>query len=98
MTQEIITIVKATLSGAYVLFLPGFFISYLFFKKRKIDVIERIALSFALSVSIVPLIVFFFNLVGVKLSALTVLIEIAGIILLTILALYIQYRRKHYEH
>lgn len=63
----------------YVLFLPGFVITYLFFKE--IDMIERIALSFALSIATVPLTLFYLNKLGVKItllsSILTVLVIIA---------------------
>lgn len=87
------------ISGSiYVLFLPGFIISYLFFPKTKafdsedktegvIDWIERIALSFALSIAIVPLAVFYLNLVGIKINALNssliilAIIAVSGIIL-----------------
>ena len=45
-----------------VLFIPGFALSYAFFpKKKNIDMLERIALSFGLSVAIIPLTVFFMN-------------------------------------
>lgn len=84
--------------SVYVLFLPGFIISYIFFPKTKdldsegrgngaIDWIERIALSFALSIAIVPLLIFYLNLAGMKInltkSFLTILCIIA--ISLTIL-------------
>lgn len=54
----------------YVLFLPGFVWSFVFFdgRSRKVDLIERIALSFALSIAIVPLAVFYLNLVGLPIS------------------------------
>jgi uncharacterized membrane protein len=93
----------------YVLFLPGFIISYLFFPKTKkfeeksensnsydhissnpdsIDIIERIALSFALSISIVPLVVFYFNLIGVKINLLNTFFTILAIILVSLFILY----------
>ena len=71
---------RTVFGSIYVLFLPGFIISYIFFPKTKefesedekekgaFDWIERIALSFALSIAIVPLAVFYLNLVGVKIS------------------------------
>ena len=64
---------RIVFGSVYVLFLPGFVISYIFFPKTKefdsekgenkehenengaIDWIERIALSFALSIAIAPL-------------------------------------------
>jgi len=50
----------------YVLFLPGHFLTYAFFPKKDIDFIERLTLSFALSIAIVPLLVFYLNLIGMK--------------------------------
>jgi uncharacterized membrane protein len=92
----------------YVLFLPGFIISYLFFPKTEefeskkdsknndgkvIDWIERIALSFALSIAIVPLAVFYLNLIGVKINLLNSSLTILGIILLSLLAI-LKFNRK----
>ncbi len=57
----------------YVLFLPGLVWTYVFFENKDIDAIERITLSFILSISIVPLVVFFSNTkFGIKITALNV--------------------------
>lgn len=45
----------------FVLFVPGFAWSYVFFARKNIDWIERIALSFGLSIALVPLCVFWLN-------------------------------------
>jgi uncharacterized membrane protein len=74
---------RITLGTPYVLFLPGYIISFLFFKK--IDIIERIALSFALSIAIVPLIIFYLNLIGMKINLLTSILTIAGIIIIALI-------------
>ena len=47
--------------GIVLLFLPGFVWSYVLFKEREIDFIERIILSFGLSIALVPLTVFILN-------------------------------------
>jgi uncharacterized membrane protein len=63
---------RAVFGSVYVLFLPGFIWSFVFFPlrtERHIDLIELIALSFALSIAIVPLAVFYLNLIGLKISA-----------------------------
>ena len=70
----------------YVLFIPGYIWSYVFFKpqettevkkgevasdshqEKKIDGIERIVLSLALSIALSPLALFFLNKVGVKIN------------------------------
>jgi uncharacterized membrane protein len=76
---------RITLGTPYVLFLPGYIISFIFFKK--IDIIERIALSFALSIAIVPLVIFYLNLIGMKINFITSTLTIAGIILISLLIL-----------
>ncbi len=88
----------------YVLFLPGFILSYAFFpktepleskeaNKESIDLLERIALSFALSIAIVPLAVFYLNLAGVKINILNSSLTILGIILVSLTIIY--FRNKH---
>jgi uncharacterized membrane protein len=52
-----IEIVRQVFGIVFVLFCPGYaFIAALFTKKRDLDAIERIALSFGLSIAVVPLI------------------------------------------
>lgn len=58
-------------------FVPGFALSYAFFPKDEIDWIERIALSFGLSIAVVPLLVFYMNrFLGVKIDIVSVSIVI----------------------
>ncbi len=64
----------------YVVFLPGFVLTLVFFKKGEIDVIERVALSFTLSIAVVLLLVFYLNLIGMKTSALNIFLVVAFII------------------
>ena len=71
------------LIAIFVLFLPGYSISYILFKPNQIDAIERFALSVALSVSLVPLITFYANLLGLpinkfSISAVTLIIILFG--------------------
>ena len=90
---------RIVFGSIYVLFLPGFVISYIFFPKTKefeenkeendnergeIDWIERIALSFALSIAIVPLAVFYLNLIGLKINLLNSFLTILGIIAISL--------------
>jgi uncharacterized membrane protein len=78
----------------FVFILPGFVLSYVFFKKRSISRIERLIISFLLSVAIVPLIIFYINLVGVKITGLSVSIEIILIILVVAAILLFKELRK----
>ena len=96
--------------SVYVLFLPGFIISYIFFPETKkfdsddqedktkesksIDWIERIALSFALSIAIVPLAVFYLNLVGIRINLLNSSLIILGIIIISLGILYYKGKKK----
>ncbi|MEM3067675.1 MAG: DUF1616 domain-containing protein [Thermoplasmata archaeon] len=98
---------RIVFGSIYVLFLPGFIMSYIFFPKTKpfdsdetekheeneIDWIERIALSFALSISIVPLSVFYLNLIGVKISAINVFLIILGIIIISLEILFFRIKQ-----
>lgn len=77
---EILEIIRIISGSIFVLFLPGFAWSFIFFKKDEIDWIERIALSFGLSIAIVPLVVFWLNyFLGVKINFLNVSIIILAL-------------------
>lgn len=70
----------------FVLFLPGFAWSYIFFKRDEIDWIERIALSFGLSIALVPLTVFWLNyLLKIKINLINVTTTILFLILIPVL-------------
>jgi len=87
-------IIITILSILYILFLPGFFLSFVFFKPKQIDVIERLALSFALSIAIVPLVVFYTNLLGVKITSVSVILQVCGILFITLIILAIRHWRE----
>jgi len=79
--------------SVFVLFLPGFVWSYVFFVRRNIDWIERIALSFGLSIALVPLTVFWFNwLFHIHITLANVCLVVCG--LSAIPAVYIIMRRS----
>ncbi len=77
---------RIVFGSIYVLFLPGFVLSFAFFpaREKSIDVIERIALSFALSIAVVPLVVFYLNLIGVKINLINSFFTILGIIIISL--------------
>ena len=102
---ELLTSFRIVFGSVYVLFLPGFIWTFIFFSKTKkhgdksvkgIDWVERIALGFGLSIAIVPLVVFYLNLIGVPISLLNSFLTVLGIILISfaILLYKIKKRRK----
>ena len=104
-SQTFLSSLRIIFGSVYVLFLPGFIISYIFFPETKefdskdkdsksIDWIERIALSFALSIAIVPLTIFYLNLIGIKINLLNSSLTILGIVLISSGILY--YKRKNF--
>ena len=82
--------------GLFVLFVPGFAWSYVFFTKKNIDWIERVALSFGLSIALVPLCVFWLNfLLHVKITLLNTSLIVCG--LTAIPVVYIIIRRTSWS-
>lgn len=79
--------IKTVFGAVFLLFLPGYLITYIFIKKNDIDHIERIALGFALSIAIVPLLMFCLNLVGLKINLISSTLVVSIIILITIIIL-----------
>jgi uncharacterized membrane protein len=86
--QYIITII----GGAYVFFIPGFFLSYIFFKPGKIDWIERLVFSFGISIAVMPLTTFYSNLLGLSITQTNVVLQSTTIIFITGIILLIQLR------
>lgn len=84
---------RAVVGFALVLFIPGYAATWaLFPKKKEIDVIERIALSIGLSISLVVLSVFVLNLVfGIKINFVNSLLII---LLITLICAGVWYYRQ----
>ena len=83
---------RIVFGSIYVLFLPGFVLSFAFFEKKEIGILERIALSFALSIAVVPLVVFYLNLIGMKINAINVSLVVLGILIIG--GLFYVYKRN----
>lgn len=101
--MSLLEALRIVFGSLYVLFLPGFILTYIFFPKTKefnfkhqekgrIDWIERIALSFALSIAIIPLLVFYLNKIGVKINFLNSFLTILFVIIISLVILI--YRNK----
>ncbi|MGD9143583.1 MAG: DUF1616 domain-containing protein [Dehalococcoidia bacterium] len=74
---------RLVFGGIFILFAPGFAWSYVFFARKKIEWIERLALSFGLSIALVPLAVFWLNwLFDMKITLLSTSLTVAGTIVI----------------
>ncbi len=73
-------ILRTIFGSVYVLFLPGLVLTYAFFREREVDIIERITLSFALSISIIPILIFYLNLIGMRINLVNVSLVVVAII------------------
>jgi len=79
--MKIFELLRIIFSSVFVFFLPGLAWSFVFFKKEEIDIIERIALSFGLSIASIPLVVFWLNwLLKIKINIVNVTTIILGLI------------------
>ncbi|NRH21507.1 DUF1616 domain-containing protein [Candidatus Gracilibacteria bacterium] len=76
----------------FLLFIPGLLLVQAFFDKKEVDFLERMTLSFALSLSVVPLLVFYASYIGMKISALNVFAVVFHFILA--LCVYILFFQK----
>lgn len=55
MIAKTVEVIRILFGVVFILFLPGLAWSVLLFKRGEIDLIKRVALSFGLSIAIVPL-------------------------------------------
>jgi len=83
--SQFVSILRIIFGWISLLFLPWRWMTNVFFSKKEIDWIERFALSFALSISVIPLIVFYTNLAGVPITEWLVLSVVLIIVLLCVL-------------
>lgn len=84
---------RIVFGAVYLLFLPGFVWSWVFWKKGELDSIERFTLSLALSIAIVPLVVFLLNKVGVKINLLNSFLEVLGLLVSGIFIIILQNKK-----
>ena len=85
---ERLSIVRAILGFMLVFFLPGFAWTLVFF--RQINVIERVALSFGISIAVVTLSLFFINkLIGVRVTGFNSVLIIIVITILPVIGYYL---------
>lgn len=89
---EPLSIIRAIAGFIFVFFLPGFTWTLVFFRGKQINVLERIALSFGLSIAVVTISILFLNmLLGIKI---TVLSSALIIIVVTIIPIALYYLNR----
>ena len=81
--SQSIEVIRTIVWSLFLLVLPGYWLTRAFFEDNEIDVLERVALSFALSISVIPLLVFYLNLAWLGISAIMVRAVVMATILLT---------------
>lgn len=96
MTFFILQGVRIILGLVYLLFLPGFVLSFFLTKEKHIASIERISLSIALSCTLTPIIVFYGYKTGLPINTLYISLEILFVLIISSLGLLIkgQIRKK----
>ena len=91
--MTVLEVLRLIFGGIFVLVVPGFAWSYAFFSRKKIDWIERLALSFGLSIALVPLAVFWLNwLFDMKITLLNTSLTVIGLI---VIAVFLIFARKY---
>ena len=95
---ESVPVIRGILGFILVLFIPGFAWTLVLF--RQINVIERIAFSFGLSIAMVTISILILNkLIGIKITGLNSVLIIIVITLLPIAVYYInRLRRRRKSH
>jgi len=82
-SMVILDIFRAVFGLVFVLFLPGYFCSILLFPKKEVDILERIILSFCLSLAIVSPLLFFLNkIIDIKINLINCFSVISSIIVI----------------
>jgi len=89
---ERLFIIRAILGIILVFFLPGFAWTLVFFKGKQINVVERIALSFGLSIAVVTISILALNmLIGIRITGFNSLLIIIAVTIIPV-AFYYLYR------
>lgn len=87
---ERLPIVRAILGFILVFFLPGFAWTLVFFKGKQINVVERGALSFGLSIAVVTISILALNmLIGIKVTGFNSVLIIMAVTLIPVVFYYL---------
>lgn len=87
---EGLSVIRAIIGFILVFFLPGFAWTLVFFKGKQINVVERVALSFGLSIAVVTISIFALNLlVGVEITGFNSVLIIVAVTIIPVVAYYL---------
>ncbi|MFC1992218.1 DUF1616 domain-containing protein [Chloroflexota bacterium] len=87
---ERVPAVMGILGFILVFFLPGFAWTLVFFKGRQLSIIERVAISFGLSIAVVTLSILVFNvLIGVRINGFNSLMIILVVTIIPLVFYYL---------
>ena len=85
---------RLVFGSVFMLFLPGFIVTWILWGKKTISPIERFVLSLVFSIAIVPLVVFLLNKTGVLITSANIIIIVAAILLIGGVILFYKYKFK----
>ena len=89
---EGLSVIRAIIGFILVFFLPGFAWTLVFFKGKQVNVVERIALSFGLSIAVVTISILALNmLVGIEITGSN---SVLIIIVVTVIPVVVYYLSK----
>lgn len=85
-----VNILRLIFGSVYVLFLPGFVLTFLFFENTEIDGLERLALGIAFSVATVPLLTFLLSRLGIALNGQSIFLVILCFMIASAMAIWVK--------
>jgi len=88
--MDVLDGLRILFGSIFILFVPGFAWSYVFFARKSIGWSGRVAISFGLSIALVPLTIFWLNwLFHVRITVLNALLIVCGLTAMPILYILI---------
>ena len=88
-------IIRGILGFIFVFFLPGFTWTWVFFSGKQINLIERLALSFGLSIAIVTLSLLSLNkLIGIRITGFNSVLIIIAVTIIPVVFYYLAKLRR----
>lgn len=92
--MDYLEIIRAIIGSLFVLILPGLAWTYVFYRKNEVSAVERVILSFGLSIALISAAVYFLNkLAGVKITLVNIVIIIAILILMPLVVVFLRYKK-----